>query len=928
MEESLSVTCLLLVTLFPLTCFPSASQAATLVISGGTVIAKQIGFDKDGNVVFSGSSVSVDGAQISADRNIRVEANEFVEKNHAKLETTKGDLSVRAEKQVYLKDSELAADGNLDVNTGGTLVADSSKLTAKDGDVNLSGHDIVMPSSRETRETKQIESKSGFLGISKRKSIHEEKHDTADPTSIEAGGSVHLHADETIATEGTTIKAGRGITFDAHQWINAATQDQHCVSDEVKRSNLLANSHRVSGHCRTGTVHTRLDPGEGPVVLNVNAVEAMVGLERDQSLEQALDQLVKRYPDLSWIAMLRDRKNVQWHTIRNTYQDWRHKSSGVSPLLAIVITTAVTVATQGIGASFLPATMTGNIISTNAANAAFSSLVAKSAVDLANNNGNIGATLDHLFSEDTVRDVAVDVIGAGIAGVTKTPYRISMEAPLAQRIQEYGARVASHTGAAFTAKGGSLRDHFADSLSSEAWQEVGAQASYWAGDYAQQHGWEEGSAQKVALHASVGAVLGKLKNGEPLAGALAAGSAQAVAGLTEDQSLKVQEATATIVSAIAANVAGGDPQTGAWIGQTQHQYNRQLHLEEAEFLQDQLENKDEDERARFIAAMCAEVHCSEEIGRDDPDYATFAKLEQAGQEYMAEREVLKSSGLFKYNTLDKVDDLLHQYDKGITRFSGIIKAASGVLSAAGSFTSGILLCSTGVGCGIGAAIAGTGSTLGYEAYKEGVEEVASEYQPYQADRVAASFHPDTHPGDRSRLEELLRSAVIATAESAVERLGRKLMMKVSVPVKSSATRTSTRVPKLGKEVWSLDPLVRGRNIESYLTVTDYKDWQRADDFINPATGKRFKSNNFPLIDFQLNDKVLSLKTVDTKGKTWDTRIRKHIDDLYKTGITVASVPARKYLDVRVQPGGYDSAKHLIEYGKAKNVHVFVKEFGN
>ena len=76
---------------------------------------------------------------------------------------------------------------------------------------------------------------------------------------------------------------------------------------------------------RIGTVHTRLDPVKGRVVLNVDEVEAMVGLERGQSLEQAMDQLVKRYPDLSWIAMLRDRTDVQWHTIHNTYEDWRHK---------------------------------------------------------------------------------------------------------------------------------------------------------------------------------------------------------------------------------------------------------------------------------------------------------------------------------------------------------------------------------------------------------------------------------------------------------------------------------------------------------------------------------------------------------------------------------------------------------------------------
>ena len=83
-------------------------------------------------------------------------------------------------------------------------------------------------------------------------------------------------------------------------------------------------------------------------------------------------------------------------------------------------------------------------------------------------------------------------------------------------------------------------------------------------------------------------------------------------------------------------------------------------------------------------------------------------------------------------------------------------------------------------------------------------------------------------------------------------------MKVGTPaVKLSATRTS--VPKLGKEVWSLDPLVRGQKIKSYLTVTDYKDWQRADDFINPGTGKPFKSNNFPLIDFNSMIRLLALR---------------------------------------------------------------------
>ena len=39
-----------------------------------------MGFDEDGNAVFSGNSVSFEGAHISADSYIRIEAKEYVER--------------------------------------------------------------------------------------------------------------------------------------------------------------------------------------------------------------------------------------------------------------------------------------------------------------------------------------------------------------------------------------------------------------------------------------------------------------------------------------------------------------------------------------------------------------------------------------------------------------------------------------------------------------------------------------------------------------------------------------------------------------------------------------------------------------------------------------------------------------------------------
>lgn len=749
-----------------------SSWSAHLVLDGGTFSGDITG-DGKGGFTLSGDAVVMDGAKlkVKGKGNVNVKTRVFVENNKAELKTAES-LSVKAS-QAHIKDSKLTAGKNLEVKAEQDLSIDSSQLTAKEGSATLSGQTVVMSSGRETSERFERDTKRGFLGASKRTSEHQEKHDTAVPTEIEAD-RVHIKA-STLVTEATRIKAVHGIWFDARQWLNRAVQDRHCISDEVKRSNLLSISHKVSGHCRTETVHTRLDPGAGRLTLNIQEVEAIVGIESGQSLSEALDHLVSTYPDLAWITRLRHHHHIKWQTVENSYDEWRHKTHGISPLLGVIVTAAVTVATQGVGASFLPVTMSSSLIATNAANAAFSTLVAKSAVDLASNGGNIGQTVKQLFSEDTIKTVAIDTIAGGLMGAANTPYLVSPSAPLAQRIKAFGVRTVSRTGAGMVVLGGSLEDQLSTGFSREAWQELAVQANYWAGDYATSRGWEEGSPAKVALHSGVGAVLGELKDGKPLAGAVAAGAAQVSAGLTEGQSHDIQEITSTIIAAVAAQLADGDPQTGAWIGQTQQHYNRELHREEARFLQERIEGLDEDQQARLLAAACTKVHCSNGISPDDPSYNTFKTLEWAGSDYTSELALLEASGLFTYPFKDATEDFLNRHDEGITRFTGIVQTLAGVGTAAGSVAGSSVLCVTGVGCGLGALISAAGMTAGIEEYREGIAKLTTEHTPDQGDRVAASFHPDTYPVERSRVAELGRVAVVATAELAVRKLGLRLV---------------------------------------------------------------------------------------------------------------------------------------------------------
>lgn len=134
------------------------------------------------------------------------------------------------------------------------------------------------------------------------------------------------------------------------------------------------------------------------------------------------------------------------------------------------------------------------------------------------------------------------------------------------------------------------------------------------------------------------------------------------------------------------------------------------------------------------------------------------------------------------------------------------------------------------------------------------------------------------------------------------------------------TKTNEAASSSNSSVWSLNPIDRGNSIESSLAQTDY----------NSANGwfriGAERNGYFPLIDFQNGNTVVSVKTVDTTGSTWMSRMQNTIDELRRNDITVDGSPATKILDIRVQPGGVDAAQALVDYGRIQGITVLVKEF--
>ncbi len=80
------------------------------------------------------------------------------------------------------------------------------------------------------------------------------------------------------------------------------------------------------------------------------------------------------------------------------------------------------------------------------------------------------------------------------------------------------------------------------------------------------------------------------------------------------------------------------------------------------------------------------------------------------------------------------------------------------------------------------------------------------------------------------------------------------------------------------------------------------------------------------MDFQLDNVLVSLKAVDSKGSTWLRAREEHIIDLGTRGATVDGNLADMALDLRVQPGGVEAASSLVDLGEEWGVAVFVQEF--
>ncbi|WP_378595502.1 hypothetical protein [Neisseria weixii] len=239
--------------------------------------------------------------------------------------------------------------------------------------------------------------------------------------------------------------------------------------------------------------------------------------------------------------------------------------------------------------------------------------------------------------------------------------------------------------------------------------------------------WKEGGIGRSILHGAVG---GLTTGG--IGGALGAGGASAAAPYLDQAAENLNPTGKAVVDTVGGAAVGYmlGGNAGAVTGANADWNNRQLHPSETLVLNRLKQGKSTEEQRRLNAAACALVRCAEGVPTTDPYYRQLSELQESGDRYQAEKNLLLKSGkgLFEYGFWNSANDLRSSYDRAITKGKGIVNTGAGAAVAVGSAVGGAALCTTGVGCLGGAGIATLGTAGGYAQSKHGAEQLFGTYR--------------------------------------------------------------------------------------------------------------------------------------------------------------------------------------------------------
>ncbi|MBE7375073.1 DUF637 domain-containing protein, partial [Pseudomonas lopnurensis] len=573
-------------------------------------------------------------------------------------------------------------------------------------------------------------------------------------------------------------------------------------------------------------------------------IQAVEGLQIDvrqvnqQTVSQTIDAMVQADPNLAWLKEMESRGDVDWQRVKEVHDSFKYSSSGLGAGAALVIAIVVAyfagpMLSQGIGslggataaagsgtamaasgtatASAVAAGATaGSTVAAGWANvaltAAATGATSGAVISTINNRGDLGAVLKDVTSSDALKgyvtsaltagftsgvlDSAYGVTGDDINKVTKG-FELSKAGDIAKFGSYLGAQGAVQAVAQTALQGGSLSDNLQTALTGQMYHLMQAVAFNATGDLAQANTWQEGSPEKIALHAVVGGLLSEATGGDFATGALAGGAnellVEQLAGVINgDKNLEL--AVSQLIGVAAATATGGDPAKAAELAKNATAYNRQLHSAEAKLLEE-LAQRDPERARAWDAAACALVSCSAGVPPSDPNYEFLVALQAEGAQYQDLQTSLLESGLFSYSLGERFTDTVSRYGEELHYTSAVGSVVGGGAGAIGSGVAGGASCtvSMGVGCALGAlGVAGS-----VAEYSDGLDRLSNGYTSTEGQKVIDSFRPETHQGDVSLGGQVGDFVVSAVADLVLDRVGGKAIERVAKAVDGKLNTSQT-----------------------------------------------------------------------------------------------------------------------------------------
>lgn len=861
------------------------NQAATVTAGGNlSMVAGQ-----DVNIIGSNATAGKD-LNIQAGRDLNVASVSEMHNVEGKEKDGKKRIKTADEQTTQLA-SVLTAGGDFKSQAGRDTTLVASKISAGNEAYLYSGDKLNLLAAENSTHTLYDMKKVSGWG-NKKTQRDEVTRVTNVGTEIKTGGDLVLKSGGDQTYQLAKLQSGKDITLDSGGAITfEAVKDLHQESHEKTNNNAFWVSSKGKGNTDETLRQSQLIAEGNVAIKAVDGLKIDINQVNQQTVSQSIDAMVKADPQLAWIKEAEKRGDVDWRQVKEIHDSFKYSNSGLGPASQIIIAIVMAAVVGPMAAVAAGGSTVGAVAGAVAAGAS-----TNATVSVINNRGNLGAVLKDVTSSDAMKGYVISGVTAGLTaeffgdwtgtetntatGKITTPGILNSWSGVGQ----FAANQTLQSGTSMLlskalGQGGSA----SDALKNALFNTLAAASFNLLGNYTK-NVFADGSAPKVAIHAMVGGLLAEATGGDFKTGALAAGASEALVthldGLVKgDDNLLTM--SSQIVGVLAAAAQGdADAATlekGSWVAQNATQYNYLNH--------NQLE------RAAKKIAACTDTSCIEDTTRKFKELSLQQDIDAiAGCK--ADPSTCAARSKEVANTMADLNPI-----KDIVEY-GSPKAREAVQNLINSnFEFQEML-----------ATATTEHTVGA-----------------MVDTLKAKWN--LSDAQAQEITNDLKIALAVGLGTAAGALAYKRAVAASKRETPPPSRPDLMPPENGKNVWDLEPRARGRQIETTLTDTDYKDWARTDNLINPKTGQPFKSNNFPVIDFQLDTNVVSLKTIDTRGKGWSYDMRTHMDTLQSSKITVDGVPATKILDIRVQPGGMADASKLIEYGKQRNITVIIKEFG-